>query len=1265
MGSSSTSPETSPPEFGSEGLTSRIVEVFLRGNLSAMLVVLSLIAGAVALLVTPREEEPQIIVPIADILISVPGTSAEEVERQVALRLEKMLYQIDGVEYVYSMSRPHQAVVTVRFYVGEDREDSLVKIYNKLQSNTDAIPPQVAGWVVKPIEIDDVPIVDITLWSDRHDDFTLRRVAEELESRIQSVPNTGRTRIVGGRPRQVRIEFDAQLLAGRQVSPEQLATALRGMNTVLPGGDLDVNNESLLIEAGNAFANVDEIRRLVVAAPHGNPVYLGDVAEVIDGPAEPLTYTRIGFGPAAADDETISTSLRGVPHVFRRGGSIRSTEDEQSTIGPPPPEEVGHSLRDRARDYPAVHIAVAKKKGTNAVTVARAVEQRLKELREDVLPAGVYTRITRNYGETANQKVNELVEGLAVAIVIVIALLALTLGWREGLIIATAVPITFALTLLVNYLAGYSINRVTLFALILALGLVVDDPIVDVENIYRHLRLGRQKPMQAVLTAVNEVRPPIILATLAVIISFLPLFFITGMMGPYMRPMALNVPLAMLMSLVVAFTITPWMSYHVMKGQYVGSAVRTPSKDESERSAQRTLRESPIYRVYQAALEPFLRSRSARWALLAVMVVLFGFSGWLAASRRVPLKMLPFDNKNEFQIVVDMPEGTTLETTESVTTELASYLRGVPEVTDVTTFVGTSSPMDFNGMVRHYYLRRGPNMADIRVNLVPKHDRVQQSHGLTLRLRNDLAEIAARGGANIKLVEMPPGPPVISTITAEVYGQPYHTYEEIIDAARHVRERLEVEPAVVDVDDTIETDQTRLRFVLDKEKASLSDITGGQVAALIRTAIEGSQVSVLEVSGEVNPLPIVLQLPKSRRSHEESIENLYAVGSGGRPVPLAEIGHVERGVWDKTIYHKNLRRVVYVFAETAGRAPAEVILDIQADQTEWTELLRLWGRHAVDRFQTRHQQQVDDFKTLVRPSDQDRAACRSVGEELRVNHIQMAPVGHVNAKRLERTSLVHPPQLFNGHVSPQPHPTSESHLIKDVLPQVAAAGTLGSEPAFNPLVARPLHERTYLDNGGGVAWAIPAGFEVDWAGEGEWNITIDVMRDLGLAFAAACLGIYVLLVYETKSYLMPLILMISIPLTIIGIIPGFWLLNALTAETVGPWQNPVFFTATAMIGMIALSGIAVRNAILLIEFVHKATAAGQSLKEALVASGAVRSRPIFLTASTAMLAAWPITLDPVFSGLAWALIFGLFVSTVFTLIVIPVVYYMAYGRQAP
>ena len=1138
-------------------LTSRIVEVFLQGNLSAMLVIISLIAGAVALLVTPREEEPQIIVPLADVFVSVPGASAEEVERQVTQRLEKLLYQIDGVEYVYSMSSPHQAVVTVRFYVGEDREDSLVKIYNKLQSHLDYVPAQVAGWVVKPIEIDDVPIVTATLWSERYDDFALRRVAEELESKLQAVPNTGRTQIVGGRPREVRIELDSHALAARRVSATQIATALNAMNAELPAGGITVNNQAVLVEAGAVCAAAEEVARLVVATHEGAPVYVRDVARVIDGPADPDTYTRIGFGPAAAAGDNFPAELV-------------QTE----------------------RDYPAVHLAVAKKKGSNAVTVAHDLETRLAEIRETILPTDVHINVTRNYGETANHKVNELVEGLGVAIVIVVALIALTLGWREGLIIAAAVPITFALTLLVNYMAGYTINRVTLFALILALGLVVDDPIVDVENIHRHLRLGRQKPLQAVLTAVNEVRPPIILATLAVIISFVPMFFITGMMGPYMRPMALNVPLSMLMSLVVAFTITPWMTYHVLKGVHTGphSAEPAPANDAPHESISES---AGIYRFYRATLAPFFAHRGARWTLLLVMALLFGFSGWLALDRRVPLKMLPFDNKNEFQIVVDMPEGTTLETTESVTSELAAYLRGVPEVTEVLSFVGTASPMDFNGMVRHYYLREGPHVADLRVNLVPKLDRAQQSHGLTLRLRNGLNEIATRLGANLKVVELPPGPPVISTITAEVYGQPYHEYREIIAAARKVRERLTVEPAVVDVDDTIEAPQPRLRFLLDREKAALSGVSARQVADLIQTALEGRTASVLKAPAEVNPLPIVLQLPEGKRCTTEVFDNLFALGAGGQPIPLAELGRVEQTVRDQTIYRKNLRRVVYVFAETAGRAPAEAILDIQADRV-----------HAY----LREQDSTSD--------SEPRASAR--------------------ADSLDATDT-------------QPSPTADT-----TVPHPAS------------VTARPVEARSYLHNGGGVPWSLPPGFEVDWAGEGEWKITLDVFRDLGLAFAAACLGIYVLLVYETKSYLMPLILMISIPLTIIGIMPGFWLLNALTAEPVGTWQNPVFFTATAMIGMIALSGIAVRNAILLIEFVHHATAEGKSLKDALITSGAVRLRPIFLTAGTAMLAAWPITLDPIFSGLAWALIFGLFVSTVFTLVVIPVVYYMVYAaRKVP
>jgi len=1061
------------------GITGRIVEVFLRGNLSGMLIVLALACGTIAVLVTPREEEPQIVVPLADVFVQVPGASAEEVERQVATRLEKMLYQIDGVEYVYSMSKPGLAIVTVRFYVGEDRIDSLVKLYNKISMNIDRVPATVAGWVVKPVEVDDVPIVNITFYSDTYGDDVLRRVAEEVENRLQAVKNTGRTYIVGGRPLQVRIEPDPEAMAAHNVSILQIVTALRGANITVPGGYITQFDRVGAVEAGTVFRDIQEVRHLVVGMAHGQPVYLVDVARVEQMPAEPASYTRLAFG-AAVDESQIPQGLS--------------------------------AARD---DFPAVTLAVAKKKGTNAVWVSRAVQRQLDRLQGSVIPDGVYTRITRDYGETANDKVNELLEGLLVAVVIVIGLISVTLGWREGFIVATAVPITFALTLLINYLTGYTINRVTLFALTLALGLVVDDPIVDVENIFRHFKMRKEPPLEAVLTAVNEVRPPIILATLSVIISFVPMLFITGMMGPYMRPMALNVPLAMVMSLVVAFTITPWMTYHLLKGRY--------GTEEEPLVLEKTL----TYRIYHRIMLPLLSSRAGTWLVLVVMIGMFGGAVSLVLTRRVPLKMLPFDNKNEFQVVVDMPEGTSLERTEAVTAALVDYLRTVPEVTDLTTYVGTSSPMDFNGMVRHYYLRRGPHVADIRVNMVHKDEREAQSHDIILRIRRQVERIGRSHGANVKLVEVPPGPPVISTVTVEVYGQDYHTYQQVQEAAKILADRLGAQPGVVDLDTTIEADRDKWIFVTDKEKAALLGISTEQIANTLAIATAGQAVSVMHKPSEVNPLPIWMRLPEPLRSEPEALAHLYVRGAEGQMVPLSELGRWEKRGEDQTIYHKNLKRVVYVFGEMAGRAPGEAILDTWLD-----------------------------------------------------------------------------------------------------------------------LRARPL----------------PAGFRAVWRGEGEWKITVDVFRDLGIAFGAACVGIYILLVYETGSYLMPLILMLSIPLTIIGIMPGFWLLNLLWNRPVGGYDNPVFFTATAMIGMITLAGIAVRNAILLIDFIHAAQGRGLSLRQAIIESGAIRFRPIFLTAGTAILAAVPITLDPIFSGLAWSFIFGLFVSTAFTLVIVPLVYWLAYGR---
>ena len=1110
-------------------MLARIIDIFLRGRLAPLLILVSLLAGVFALSVTPREEEPQIVVPMADVHVAASGLSVEEVERQVATRVEKLLAQIDGVEHVYSMSLPGRAIVTVRFFVGEDREDSLVKIYNKLLSNTDRIPPAVTAWVVKPIEIDDVPILIASLWSARPelvDDHALRRVAEELEIELQAVPGTNRVEVIGGRPRNVRVELDADALAARQTSALEVAWALGVSNARRSAGGFEQNDAFTVVDAGSFFGDAEALRRAVVNVVDGIPVFLEDVATVYDGPAESEGYTWIGFGPAE-HDPVLTT-----PSSF----------------------------------LPAVHIAIAKQKGTNAVAVANRVLARIEALTPALLPEGAQVRITRNYGETANQKVNELLEALAVALLIVIALIAYSLGWREGLVVAVTVPVTFALTLLLNYWAGYTINRVTLFALILSLGLVVDDPIVDVENIYRHLRMRTEPPLAAVRTAVNEVRPPILMATVAVVISFLPMYFITGMMGPYMRPMALNVPVAMLMSMVVAFTITPWLAYHALRGSAGLAASRT---------AGDRLEESPLYRFYARLLGRFLDDARASRALFGTVALLFVAAALLVALRSVPLKMLPFDNKNELHVIVNAPESFSLERTDAATRELAEVLRAAPEVADFEVYSGLASPMDFNGMVRHYYLRRGPAVAEIRVNFAPKREREMQSHEIALRLRDELETVARANGVRVAIVEVPPGPPVLATLTIEVTGAPGVPYATLRAAARRVEERLRLEPGVGDVDSTVEDDADRLVFVPDQEKAARSGVAVSDVASTVQLALDGLDASELHLPREANPLPIRLRLSRADRSGTAPLLGLAVKGRPGivktsenggvrdAPIPvvrLGELGSFRSVAAEKAIYHKDLRRVVYVYAEPVGRSPAEVAADVGAD---------------------------------------------------------LRPIASSDA------------DLGDGE---------------------------GHEP-------RPLGQRTFLSNGGGIPWSLPVGTDVSWMSEGELEITRDVFRDLGLAFAAALLGIYFLLVYQTRSYAMPLVLMISIPMTLIGIMPGFWLLRVLFAGDVGGHANPTFFTATAMIGMIALAGIAVRNAILLIEFLHVGLRGGYDLREAAVRSGAVRTRPILLTAGTAMLAAVPITLDPIFSGLAWALIFGLFVSTAFTLLVVPVAYYRVYRNR--
>ena len=1077
------------------GVTSRIVKLFITSKLSLLLLIASFLAGFAALALTPREEEPQIIVPVADILISAPGASAEEVEKLVSTPLESMLREVDGVEYVYSSSRENEAMVTVRFFVGEDREDSLVKVWNKLMSNQDRIPLLVANWSVKPVEIDDVPIVTLTLSSPdpAYDGEALRRIADEMKDKLALVNDAGRIVVMGGEPRQIRIHPDPAALAAHGLTLPDLLQALKAANINLRAGYFEQGNRSVRLDAGPAFTHVEDVGATPVRSQDGRIVYLRDVARIEDGPAEADQYTRIGFGQAASESKTVLPAA--------------GQDSADTTVEPPKPGE----LRQ------AVTIGIAKRKGANAVAVAEQVIETARELRGEIIPEEVTVSVTRDNGETANHKVNELVKHLLIAIVTIVILLIFALGPKEAFIVALAVPMTLGITLTCDLIFGYTINRVTLFALILSLGLLVDDPIVDVENIFRHFKLRQEPPLDAALTAIEEVRPPTIFATFAVIVSFLPMFFITGMMGPYMAPMAFNVPVAMLVSLLVAFTATPWATYHLLKSEWGKGELEDP-------------RASGLWRFYDRTLRPLLEAPNKSRLFLILVFVAFVASALLAVYRVVPLKLLPFDNKNELQLVIDMPRGSTLEQTDAVARELGDYLARVNEVTDYETYVGNASPMDFNGMVRHYYQRREAHQADIRINLLPKEKREHQSHEIALRIRPDIDRIARAYGANVKIVESPPGPPVLSTFVAEVYGPLDAGVGELARVTEQVRGEISGIEGIVDVDDLVDEPQTVIRYRLDRQKAALHGVTVMEAAQTLQAALSGLNAGVVHVPGERQPLEIVIRLTRPQRSSMADLGTLRVRGADGSLIPLSEIGSATEEPADLTIFHKNLKRLNYVTAEMVGREPVEAVLD--------------WGD------------------------------------------------------------------------------------IRDK----------------NPL---------------------PAGYSVDLAGEGEWKITVDVFRDLGLAFGAALLMIYVLLVAQTGSLGMPLIIMVAIPLTVIGIMPGFWLLNGLFTEPVAGYDNPILFTATAMIGMIALAGIVVRNSIILIDFIQRLLEQGVALNEALIEAGATRMRPIFLTAGAALFGSFIITLDPIFSGLAWSFIFGIFASTAFSLYVVPVVYFLINRDKTP
>jgi len=1053
------------------GLSGRIAKAFIRSKLTPLIVISALVLGIFAVVVTPREEEPQIVVPMVDVIVSYPGASAKEVEERVTKPMEKLLWEIKGVEYIYSIARPGMNLTIVRFYVGENMEDSLVKLYNKLMSNYDRIPPGVSQPLVKPKSIDDVPILTLTLWSEnRHySGYELRRIATDLCDEIKKDKDVSEFSVIGGQRRQVRVILDPARLRAYSASAFQIMNSLQKSNFVIPSGAYPSENREFLVETGRFIKDPQEVGDIVVAVFNGRPVYLRDVAEIRDEPEEPANYVFMGLGPSAE----------------KKG--IRA---------------------DKTGQYEAVTIAISKKKGANASIVAHEALRKVEALKGKLIPSDVNVTVTRNYGDTAKEKSDELLEHMLIATISVIILIALALGWRESIVVAVAVPVTLALTLLINYLYGYTLNRVTLFALIFSIGILVDDAIVVVENIHRHFKMHRIDPLTAVL-AVDEVGNPTILATFTVIAALLPMAFVSGLMGPYMRPIPVGASAAMLFSLLVAFIVSPWLSYIVLKG------VKHKGPEDNSKGDK-------LLNIYGKILGPMIDNRNKRLLALGIVALLLGLAMLLVPLKAVTVKMLPFDNKSELQVIIDMPEGTTLEETAALTRQMGEYLKTVPEVTDYQVYTGTAAPYNFNGLVRHYFLRSGSNVADIQVNFVPKGDRSAQSHDLAKRLRPELKRIADRFGARIKVAEIPPGPPVLSTLVAEVYGPDPGRQVEI---ARQIRDIFEKTEGVVDVDWYVEDDQEKEILDVDKEKAAYHGISTEAVSQAVRIALNGMGAGLVHLEKEKEPVEIFLRTPLQERAGLTSLKEITIPSATGQPVPLAELVKVRKAVEDKTIYHKNLRRVTYVIGDVAGKeeSPVYAILKMK-----------------------------DKIKGLKLPE----------GYELR------------------------------QYSSVQP----------------------------------------WLEDRYSMKW------------DGEWHITYEVFRDLGIAFGAVLILIYILVVAWFRNFVTPLIIMAPIPLTLVGILPGHWIFGA-------------FFTATSMIGFIALAGIIVRNSILLVDFIEMEWREKGGLRDALIKAGAVRFRPIVLTAAAVVVGSFVMIFDPIFQGLAIAMMFGAVAATGLTLIAVPLLYY--------
>lgn len=1063
------------------GLSGNIAKGFIRSKLSVLLMIAFLLLGAFSVAFIPREEEPQIDVPMADIMIGYPGATPGEVETNVALPLEKIAANIKGVEDVYSTSMDGMAMLTVQFYVGEDVERSLVKLYNELMKNMDKMPKGVTMPLVKSRDIDDVPALSYTLWSDSLSGYQLRQVAEVVGNDIKKVHDVAQVNVIGGQQRQIKVLLDKEKMAAAKVDFLGVAQMLQGNNMQLQSGRIVTADEAIAVNTGGFFASAEEIRQTIVGTTDGQPVYLHQVATIEDGAEVPAMYVSMGYGAAKSD------------------------------------------LRTQFPDeYEAVTISIAKKQGADAMKLAEVVNGRVEKLKETVITNDIKVEQTRNYGASASQKVSELLMHLSVAILIVTLFVMMAMGWRGGLVVFLSVPVTFALTLFAYYFLDYTLNRITLFALVFVTGIVVDDSIIVAENMHRHFKMNNMPPLKAAICAINEVGNPTILATFTVMAAVLPMAFVSGMMGPYMSPMPIGASIAMLISLLLALTLTPFFGFLFLrvKDKMKGEGGEEVVDDESCYVVPRT----KLYRIYEAAVQPFLESRAKRWGfMLGLTFVMFASFG-LFYTKSVPVKMLPFDNKNEFQVVIDMPEGTTLERTAAVTAELAQYIGRQPMVTHYQSYVGTSAPISFNGLVRHYDLRRGDNVADIQVNLVDKNERSLQSHDISTGMRAELQAIGRRLGANVKVVEVPPGPPVMSTIVAEIYGP---NYDQQIAVAKQVKNLLKTTDNVVDVDWSVEADQKEMRLEVNKDKAMKLGLPTAQVAQTMYGALSGMNVGTLHQAGVENQVGIVLQLPEADKSTLRDVQNLSMVNAHGMAVPLADVVDVKEGTKAKSIFRKNQKRVVYVMAEVAG-----------------------------------------DLESPIYPI------------------------------------------------------TEVSDRLKEI--KLPEGYTLNEEYSAQP---------EFEDN-----------FSLKW--DGEWKITYEVFRDLGMAFAAVLVIIYILIVGWFQNFVTPLVQMTAIPLSLIGIILGHWFLGA-------------YFSAPSMIGFIALAGIMVRNSVLLIDFINLRLDAGIPLKQAIIEAGAVRTTPIFLTAGGVVLGAIVMLFDPIFQGLAIALIGGSLSSTILTLIVVPLLYFKA------